>query len=66
MYPKALFLGLFYFSFMSDALIIRYADDNNFLYKGKTKEEVVSLMVSTLIKPQYDLKRTDLNYYVQI
>ena len=44
---------------MSDALIIRYADDNNFLCKGKTKEEVVSLMVSTLIKPQYDLKRTD-------
>ena len=35
---------------LSDALVITYADDNNFLCKGKTKEEVVTLMVSTLVK----------------
>ena len=35
---------------LSDTLVITYADDNNFLCKGKTKEEVVTLMVSTLVQ----------------
>ena len=29
---------------LSDAMVITYADDYNFLCKGKTKEEVVTLM----------------------